>query len=286
MKNSRGFTLIELMVAMVIGLLIVLVVTQAYLSGVGTQQAQSGAARAQEAGRVASDIVGSALRKAGYMNLTATGAKAFCFFSTTANRIDFVNDRTSIGPSAADFSGTTATLLNSSDVLRVRYSGEGGATADGSVRDCIGNAVGKNTRVEETFYVKADTNNDGEPALFCYSSNSGTEVALVPGVESFQLLYGVDINESGAVSTYRPGTSANIPKPNLVRSVMVSFVTRTKEVAATNKTSRTMNHFGTGYAAANVAPSGDSGSVFSAPADGRIRLLTTIRVAMRNLCPV
>ena len=53
---QRGVTLVELMIAMAIGLLIVLVVTSAYMSGIGTQRAQTDMTRLEESARFGFDL--------------------------------------------------------------------------------------------------------------------------------------------------------------------------------------------------------------------------------------
>ena len=50
-NRAKGFTLIELMVALAIGLLVTLVVLQAYLSGLGTQRAQTDRSEERRVGK-------------------------------------------------------------------------------------------------------------------------------------------------------------------------------------------------------------------------------------------
>jgi type IV pilus assembly protein PilW len=284
MKNQRqrGMTLIELMVALTIGLVITLVVTETYLSGVGTQQAQSGLARAQEASRFAFDLLDRSLKKAGYKNPQGPW-NGFCGSGTLLNRLAMQNDVT--------------ISSRITDRVTVRYYADYVTpyTNDGTITDCLGNTYAADTLIEDTFYIDTDTANDNEPALFCSSSrdvagsSSATATgvaALVPGVESMQFLYGEDTNGNGAIDRYTPATSATVPTPNSVRSVMVSLVARTKEAGGVVSTAQTINHFGTVYAPANAAPGGDAGSVFVAPGDRRIRQHTAATIALRNICPL
>ena len=285
--REKGFSLIELLVALAIGLLVTLVVMQAYLSGLGTQRAQTDLGRAQESSRFAFDLLARSLRKAGYKNPKAPGT-GFCE-SSNVPRILVSNDPAAI--TASNF-GTAATIVNNSDVIQVRYFGEGLATppftTDSTMRDCLGNTIASNTQVSDTFFVAADPSNNNEPALFCYSSNAtgSGNVALVPGVESMQLLYGEDTDGDGAINRYIPGSAITNANANNVRSAMLSLVTRTANTNAVNRSAQTINHFGTSYAAGNSAPSGDAGSVFTTPADGRIRQHFSTTIALRNLCPV
>jgi len=281
-SHPRGFTLVELLVALTVGLLITLVVTQAYLSGLGTQRAQTSLARAQEASRFAFDALSKAIRRAGYKNPKATGL-GFCDSSPVV-RLVAGNDMSSVNPTASNLAGSTVTVLNTSDVVRVRYFGEGNTvtnTADGTISDCQGTAVAPNALVEETYFVAADANNSNEPTLFCYSSASAGNgnVALIPGVESLQMLYGEDTDSDGSINRYV--TATNITNANNVRSIMISVVTRTPDANAVDRSAQSVNHFGSNYPA-----TGDTGNTFNAPADGRMRQHSVTTIALRNICPV
>ena len=118
-SREKGFSLIELLVALAIGLLVTLVVMQAYLSGLGTQRAQTDLGRAQESSRFAFDLLARSLRKAGYRNPKAQGT-AFCPGPNV--RLVASNDPSAI--TSATF-GTNATIVNNSDAILVRYYGEG-----------------------------------------------------------------------------------------------------------------------------------------------------------------
>nr|MBL8410254.1 PilW family protein [Dechloromonas sp.] len=276
--QESGFTVIELMVAIAIGLIITLVVTQAYLSGLGTQRAQTDISRAQEASRFGFDLLAQSIRKAGYKNPTATGI-GYCTSSPTG-RIAMTND-----PASVTLGSTTYTILNSSDILRVNYFGEGAGTGDGSIVDCLGNTVAANTQVQDVFFVAADANNDNEPALFCFAGASATAQPLVPGIESLQLLFGDDTDSDGTVNRYV--TATNVSNANNVRNIVISVVARTKETSAIDNSARTFSHFGQRYAGTTpTAPTGDSGSVFTSPADGRTRQQFSTTIALRNLCPI
>jgi len=281
-SREKGFSLIELLVALAIGLLVTLVVMQAYLSGLGTQRAQTDLGRAQESSRFAFDLLARSLRKAGYRNPKAQ-VPAFCPGPNL--RLVASNDPSAI--TSATF-GTNATIVNNSDVILVRYYGEGIPTQDGTMRDCLGNTIAANALVADTFFIATDTSNN-EPALFCYTSNpAATPTAtapnpapLVPGIESMQLLYGEDTDGDGAINHYVPGSTSLNNNANNVRSVMLSMIARTASATAVDRSTQPINHFGTSY-----APSSGDANIFTAPADGRTRQHFTTTIALRNLCPV
>lgn len=284
-NRTKGFTLIELLVALAIGLLITLVVLQAYLSGVGTQRAQTDATRAQESSRIAFDLLSHSLRQAGYKNPKAPGL-GFCDSNIT--RIATVNDPATINPTAANLVGSTVTVVNNSDAVKVRYFGEGipvsPFTTDNSIRDCLGNPVATNSQVEDTLFVAADANNNNEPTLYCYTTNDTARgnVPLVAGIESMQILYGDDTDGDGIINRYIHGGS--ISTPNNIRSVKLSIIARTPGASAVDRTAQQIDHFGTDYS--GYVAQGTDKRVFTTPADGRTRRHTTTTIALRNLCPV
>ena len=287
-NRAKGFTLIELMVALVIGLLVTLVVLQAYLGGLGTQRAQTDAARAQESSRIAFDLLAHSLRQAGYKNPKAPGL-GFC--DSTTERIATINDPATISPTAATLVGSAVAIVNNSDAVKVRYFGEGlpvaPFTTDNSIRDCLGNPVAPNVLAEDTFFVAADANNNNEPTLFCYTTNDATRgnVPLVAGVESMQILYGDDNDADGIVNRYIRGGIANVSAPNNVRSVKLSIIARTPGASAVDRSAQAIDHFGTAYSGV-ITPNSVDERIFTTPSDGRTRRHTSTTIALRNLCPV
>ena len=73
-SKSPGFTLVELMVAITIGLIILAVLSQVYVGSKRTYRSQEALSRLQENGRYAIDFLGRDLRVAGYMGCIGPGA--------------------------------------------------------------------------------------------------------------------------------------------------------------------------------------------------------------------
>ena len=80
MKKHSGFSLVELMIAMIIAMIVLLVVSQVYVGGLRTQRAQTEVLRLNESARFAFDLVTRELRKAGHRNVWQLGSTAneFC----------------------------------------------------------------------------------------------------------------------------------------------------------------------------------------------------------------
>ena len=150
LKPSRqfGFTIVELMVAMTIGLLIGLVVFAAYSSSIGAQRAQTDISRLEESARFGFDLLSRSIRRAGFrdttsaypLNFVGHRAQEFCSSDPTGAEIRATNNATTVDLGG----GATETVLNSSDTITVRYFGQDNpahTAADGVVLDCLGNAV-------------------------------------------------------------------------------------------------------------------------------------------------
>ncbi len=265
MKRESGISLVELLIAMVIGLLVLLAVSQAYITGIGAQRSQTDVSRLNETGRFAFLHLSNAIQRAGFTNRWQPGATAqyFCQTGTIGGAIAGCNDQLApftTAPSAAGVNITNCSgggpgfnggITNGSDVLRVRYYGEDTNTTAGTV-DCQGNAVARDQLVEETFYLNTDTTS-GEPALYCRSSISGTGVVLVAGVESLQFLYGVDTDNNGTVDRYVPWHLVTTPTDlrDGVLSIHASLVVRSPNAVAGAQTDPITRyaHFGA-YSAA------------------------------------
>jgi type IV pilus assembly protein PilW len=280
---SKGFSLVELMIAITIAFIILLAISQVFVASNATQSTLVDATRLNEAGRFAISLIGNEARKAGLRNVWEPGSSAtnFCASNTTQGGASIIgcNDQGNpLGqPPYTAFDPTTPSNLavvpptmtcggngngqvaNGSDVLRVRYRGDD-TTGSSSVFDCQGNAVVRDALVEDTLYIASDTTT-GEPALFCYSSNSNTALALIPGIESMQLLYGEDTDTDGTANRYVPWHL--VSNPDNVVSIIASFVIRSPNAVANADISATpFDLFGSTYAASRVTNQ-DGGARFT-----------------------
>jgi len=277
-------SLVELMIAMTIGLVLAIVASNAYLSASTAQSSQTDLTRIQESARFTFDLLAREARHAGYRDNTVVGANWITFDTSSAatSYISGTNDATTV----TLLGGATPAVLNNSDTITFQYYGDdntANTAADGSILDCTGNPLRRNDLLTETIYVAADATNSNEPTLFCATSRNGaaaTQVALIPGVESLQILYGEDTDADGVINYYVPiGNVANLGN---VKSIWVSTVIRAPGSSAVAAQSQVFNHFGTTYAPGNAAPSGDAGSVFTSPTDSRPRRVLSSVMALRN----
>lgn len=198
-STQSGLTLIELMISITLGLLVVAAATALLLSSKAAYITQDEASILQENGRFAIDSITRAIRQAAYENWDSTEAPIIAIETVGPNLNGL--DARSLKEAPAGIDAPVAKAVNGSDVLAIRFFGSGsGTNGDGSMINCAGfgvaapasQASADGARGWSIFYVADDSS--GEPELRCkYRGKSGwASDAIVRGVESFQVLYGLD----------------------------------------------------------------------------------------------
>jgi len=193
-SGQAGLTLVELMISMALGLLVVAAATGLLLSAKAGYTMQDDDGLIQDSGRYALETVARAVRQAGYENWDASEAPVL---------VDAAAAPSIIGLDAARLASTSPGIasplpdpVNGSDVLAVRFFG----ASDGTMLNCAGfdvpapapAASADASRGWSIFYVARDSS--GMPQLYCkyQGSSAWSAQAIVQGVESFQVLYGLD----------------------------------------------------------------------------------------------
>lgn len=72
---QQGFTLVELMIGMIVGLVLLLVIGTVFVSSQGVFREQEDNARVQENGRFALEVIGRSIKQAGHVEMPFTGFK-------------------------------------------------------------------------------------------------------------------------------------------------------------------------------------------------------------------
>lgn len=285
---QSGVTLIEMMVAITIGLLLTVGIAQIYLSSISTQRTQDNVALLNESSRFAFDLLAREVRKAGFRNKwykVNDNVSEFCALEAPVPLSAFIgaNDPTAISVSTVDLSGSAIAISNKSDVLKVRFYGEP-ATGTESITDCHGFPVAADQLAQDTLYVAPDPNNNNEPALWCHTDNPAPATAthpgalpLVAGVESLQLLYGEDTDSDGIINRYVPWQLVNTV--HKVSALKVSAVVRSQNPVAIGTGVTSFAHFGAGYL---PAANSDAGAVFTPSVASRLRKQFSTEIAIRN----
>jgi len=158
----------------------------------------------QDAGRYAIEVIARAVRQAGYEDWPMRQARSEAAVSTGADSPNvFGLDARSLKASADGIAAPLVKSVNGSDVLAIRFLGAGtGDDGDGTILNCAGFGVaaaphGEDGRGWSIFYVGTDA--AGEPELYCKyrGKDHWAAQSIARGVESFQVLYGVDTDADG-----------------------------------------------------------------------------------------
>lgn len=188
--RQRGVTLVELMVAAALGLLVVLAAISMLLSSNRAWLAQVQAASVDDAARFALASIERAARQGAYVEWERGDAASDP--DPAAPPAVRGLDAASLSPAAHALNDPRPASVNGSDVLALRFSGAGEGGGDGSVATCAGFAVGAAQEGWSIFYVGLSA--DRRPELRCKyrGENDWSADAVISGVDSFQVLYGVD----------------------------------------------------------------------------------------------
>jgi len=192
-RRQRGATIVELMVALTVGMLVLLMAGAMLLSANAAYLAQVEAAALDDAGRYALELITRAARQASFVNWERDDDSADASMAPAGLRgLDARTlARASNAIDGAD--NPPGDVVNGSDVLALRFAGAGNAAGgDGSVLNCAGFGVGRYQEGWSIFYV--GRNAAGEAELRCkYRANvSWSADAIVGGIDTFQVLYGLD----------------------------------------------------------------------------------------------
>lgn len=189
--EQLGLTLVELMISLALGLLIVLATTATFLSTKNAYTANDDAARIDDTGRLALEIIARAVRQAAYVDWRGDQAPSVVKPGMSASIAGM--DARVLNSNTAGMASPQTPSVNGSDLLSIQFHG----AADGTMLNCAGFPVPEGQRGSSIFYVARDES--GEPQLYCkYAGDSGwASAAFARGIESFQVLYGLDTDDDG-----------------------------------------------------------------------------------------
>jgi len=209
LTKQRGLSLIELMIALGLGVFIIAGIYQVTVSSKQAFEVIQGQSMTQETGRFASQFVLHSGRQAGYINLGAlNAATASDYVQGLVDSLEFQENIAARWEATDDFEagsiiggGGDASLTNypdakdGSDYLILRTQGD--ANFDDalsfSMRDCQGSMLDADPEVKTTVHYYVKTNNtlacrvDQHGAV----NTTGRVVELVSGVEEIQIIYSV-----------------------------------------------------------------------------------------------
>ncbi|WP_062817604.1 PilW family protein [Alcanivorax sp. NBRC 102024] len=174
---QRGFSLVELMVAMVLGLIVTLAAVQIFTANLRSSETQKVMTEVQESGRYAIQMLSSDLRRAG---------TPMSDHSLASPGSGYITDPIIFGPDLSREGGGNA---DANDSVAFQFYG---------VQDCEGDrAAGASldspVLITNVYDVRMNADS-GANELFCEGDvDLATRgAAMIAGIDSFQVLYGVD----------------------------------------------------------------------------------------------
>ena len=327
--KQQGFTLVELLVALVVSTLVTLAAFSALIISRQGLTAVDAASQLRDNARFATDLMQRITVQAGYLSdrsisnpketsipLSSTSTDDICLFNLAPDVCGFNNSLVrSTSPTGLPTARPTGTT-DGSDILILRYQaneisniGSTTLTTDGSMIDCSGNSINSpaSNRLDRqwsVFHVALGA--DGEPSLYC--STGPASQPIIRGVETFQVLYGVDNVIAGlaATATTVPNVVTNYLRAdqflvpgNLmqtqknwgrVRNIRIGMVLRGPlgSSPVSSNANTTYYPLGIGASASGgsigsaLSTAADPGSIFKPGSDTRLRQVVTFTIHLRN----
>jgi len=187
--RQQGLSLIELMVAMALGLLLIAGALQMMLTSQTIYRTTDTLSRIQENGRFALSFLTKSIRMAGYNSSEDKDADGKVFWDGACDTSEFC---------------TSNGVGNASDQIAVLLDPSNDS-------DCLGNDVDENKVVVNVFFID-DLDGDQVNSLYCrgfdITANGWIDIdkgaqPLVDGIENMQILYGVsDPTASNMITSY------------------------------------------------------------------------------------
>jgi type IV pilus assembly protein PilW len=220
--HCRGFSLVELMVALVITLILLAGIGQIFLSSKKSYTLQDSLARIQESGRYAMDVLSQDLRRAGYWggnaDVTAiTGtedqfAESGSCAANSTNWVRMLNRKVfGLNDSRGTYGCLPAATLPPQDILVVRYAAPwqvGGTTTP--------------TFLDDHFYLRSSL---FEGRLFKGSDEADNTISGAAAVRTAELIaraYYIDPATNTGTSKCGGGTVPSLYRLGLVNGVPVA----------------------------------------------------------------
>lgn len=168
--RQRGMGIVELMIGLLIGLIVSVALAWFYLGSRTLSRASDDGSRMQESGRTAIELIGMAVRQAGYRNNVNAA-----FDGKPITGVDSAN--------------------NAPDTITLRFDAQ---EVTGEL-DCEGKQVNAGSTVEYKFVIDSSAN---PPALKC------NDTKVVDNIEDMQITYGIDANKDGTIELYKTNPTA------------------------------------------------------------------------------
>ena len=249
-RAHRGFSLVELMVAVVISSLVLIAVIQVFLSNRESFRLQTNLGRVQENSRFSMGHLGRVIRLGGYWGIDKDDWVLGVLSQTNGG--------------VTPVSGTNNDT-NGSDTITAVFRG----VPDGFTTDCQG-IVRNNAAQTISNRFRRTANNELECGV-AVDAGAFTFQPLVDGVEAMHILYGLDTDADGSANQYVPVAGVGGNFDNVV-SVRIGLLLVTDDDALAAQVDNT-NYTVLDETVHNGA---------TVPGDRRLRRLLVRTIQLRN----
>jgi len=240
LQQQAGLSLIEMMIAMILGILLSVGTATVYFSSQRASLAQSQYLALEDNGRLALEVLTQIIEHTGYVSTNASplaGNERFITSNVVAASCGGQNNvvKTSL------FTNEKTENNNAGDSIGIVYIGDANLN-----RDCSGAQLPTACQVGGVGTVEASKiynhfsvgiNSDNIPVLNCAGSRSADLVEIAEGVENLQVLYGVDNDADNQVDQYV--NADNVASWGRVISVQLAILVRSLTKVKKQKESKT-----------------------------------------------
>jgi len=229
--HQRGFSLIELMISMVIGLVVVGAVFAAYLGTSTSSSSSRAVAQMTEDASLAMNVLRSQIAMAGFSAPTGIDGSGKFTKNYTGMAVNGCSSEfadTTVGIDALTCSGA------GSDSIAVEFEADARnsvVSSSGAPLDCLGNGI----TIAGSYYLSYSRFYINGGKLYCRGSGSNTADALIDNIDSMVIQYGVaNAATPNQVSYYSRASGMNASEFNLAISARVCLIVKSeREVADT-----------------------------------------------------
>ena len=229
--HSAGYSLVELMIAMGLGLFLMAGVIQVLVGGSQTHGVVTSNSQARESGRFGLFFLTQSLRHAGFWGETEIRRQFDAHEVFAKNAIIFGSNDDS----------TAATVLDGTDELYVRMTG----AENGNIRTCLGGTLTHEQIAIDHYFIGLRLGTEKAPSLYCTSKTYDLSLAsyeittpdtpitstqpLLNGIENMQILYGFS-----SAAGMRYVTANNVPADDWkdIESLKIAILSTSNESAS------------------------------------------------------
>jgi len=228
-RSARGFTFVEIMIAMALGLFLIgglLTLVQAMRR---TSTNQSGMSQLQDNERMAMQLITDVVQSTGYFTNPVLNTAAGAFPAAA------------FGPAVFTFAGQGLVgNVGAPDIITSRYQ-----TAGTNVGDNVINCTGNASALPASFVNQITVANNYLTCTLWLNGVQQPTVALVPGITNMTVLYGVQTGNGASTNsadTYLDAAGVNAgPYWNTVKSVQVTLTFINPMFGQPGQTNATVN---------------------------------------------